>query len=136
MPYILVQAILYVAITYPMIGYEWSAYKVFWHLYASFSTFLYFVYLGMLIVSVSPNSLVASILATAAYTILNLFAGFLLPRPVSPSYTLLSFSCTREMKGSFVHVFDNAENTIFVLSENCYCYLNLVISMFFIFFSE
>ncbi|KAH7513560.1 hypothetical protein FEM48_Zijuj12G0213100 [Ziziphus jujuba var. spinosa] len=29
-PYILMQTILYVAITYPIIGYSWSAYKVFW----------------------------------------------------------------------------------------------------------
>ncbi|CAL5346773.1 unnamed protein product [Camellia sinensis] len=29
-PYILLQAILYVAITYPLIGYHWSTFKVFW----------------------------------------------------------------------------------------------------------
>eukprot|EP00261_Vitis_vinifera_P019270 XP_010649677.2 PREDICTED: pleiotropic drug resistance protein 3 [Vitis vinifera] len=85
-PYILLQAILYVAITYPMIGYYWSPYKVFWYFYATFCTFLYFVYLGMLIVSLSPNSQVASILATAAYTILNLFSGFLMPGPKIPKW--------------------------------------------------
>ena len=31
-------------------------------------------------------------------------------------------------------VFENTENTILVFSENCYCYLNLVFSVFFVFF--
>ena len=31
-------------------------------------------------------------------------------------------------------VFKNIKNTILVLSENCFCYLNLVVSLFFIFF--
>ncbi|KAK9288073.1 hypothetical protein L1049_016519 [Liquidambar formosana] len=85
-PYILLQAILYVAITYPTIGYYWSAYKVFWYFYATFCTFLYFVYLGMLIVSLSSNLQVASILAAAVYTILNLFSGFLMPGPKIPKW--------------------------------------------------
>jgi hypothetical protein len=84
-PYVLLQTILYVAITYPTIGYDWSVYKVFWYFYATFCTLLYFVYLGMLIVSVSSNIKVASIFATAVHTMLSLFAGFLLPGPVNPS---------------------------------------------------
>uniref|UniRef100_A0A5B6Z2Y3 Putative pleiotropic drug resistance protein 3-like n=1 Tax=Davidia involucrata TaxID=16924 RepID=A0A5B6Z2Y3_DAVIN len=85
-PYILLQAILYTAITYPSIGYYWSANKVFWYFYATFCTFLYFVYLGMLIVSLSSNLQVASILATAVYTILNLLSGFLMPGPKIPKW--------------------------------------------------
>jgi NhaP-type Na+/H+ or K+/H+ antiporter len=84
-PYVFLQTVLYVAITYPTIGYDWSTYKVFWYFYATFCTLLYFVYLGMLIVSVSPNIKVASILVAAVSTVLNLFAGFLLPGPVNPS---------------------------------------------------
>lgn len=83
MPYTMLQAILFVIITYPTIGYYWSATKVFWYFYATFWTFLYFVYLGMLIASLSTNLDVASILATAVYTILNLFSGFLMPGPVN-----------------------------------------------------
>ena len=82
-PYILVQAILFVVITYPTIGYQWSVEKVFWYFYTAFCTFLYFVYLGMLIVSVSPNLEIASVLSSAIYTVLNLFSGFLMPGPVS-----------------------------------------------------
>lgn len=82
-PYILVQAILYVSITYPMIGFYWSAPKFFWYFYTTFCTFLYFVYLGMLITSISANLDLASVLSTAVYTIFNLFSGFLMPGPVS-----------------------------------------------------
>ncbi|PON46935.1 ABC transporter-like [Trema orientale] len=85
-PYILVQAILYVVITYPTIGYQWSVHKVFWYFYTSFCTFLYFVYLGMLIVSLSPKLEVASVLSTAIYTVLNLFSGFLMPGPKIPKW--------------------------------------------------
>ncbi|KAK0607498.1 hypothetical protein LWI29_015832 [Acer saccharum] len=85
-PYILVQAIIYVAITYPMIGYYWSVYKVFWFFYATFCTFLYFVYLGMVMVSLCSSLEIASILATAIYTILNLFSGFLIPGPKIPKW--------------------------------------------------
>jgi len=82
-PYILVQSILYVAITYPMIGFHWSVQKVFWYFYTTFCTFLYFVYLGMMIMSMSSNLDIASVLSTAVYTIFNLFSGFLMPGPVS-----------------------------------------------------
>ncbi|KAL2338895.1 hypothetical protein Fmac_013341 [Flemingia macrophylla] len=85
-PYILVQSILYVAITYPMIGFEWSVQKVFWYFYTTFCTFLYFVYLGMMIMSLSVNLDIASVLSTAVYTIFNLFSGFLMPGPKIPKW--------------------------------------------------
>ncbi|KAK2646936.1 hypothetical protein Ddye_022131 [Dipteronia dyeriana] len=85
-PYVIVQAIIYVAITYPMMGYYWSAYKVFCFFYATFCTFLYFVYLGMVMVSICPSLEIASILAIAIYTILNLFSGFLIPGPKIPKW--------------------------------------------------
>ncbi|KAG2721210.1 hypothetical protein I3843_02G058000 [Carya illinoinensis] len=85
-PYVLLETVFYVAITYPTIGYQWSIYKLFWYFYATFCTLLYFVYLGMLIVSLSTNVEVASILATAVYTILNLFSGFLMPGPKIPKW--------------------------------------------------
>ena len=31
-------------------------------------------------------------------------------------------------------IFKNTENTILALSKNCYCYLNLVFFMFYVFF--
>ena len=89
-PYVILQTILYVALTYPAIGFYWSAYKVFWYFYATFCSLLYFVYLGMLLVSMSKSIDVASILAAAIYTILNIFSGFLMPGPVNPFNSSIS----------------------------------------------
>lgn len=66
-----------------MVGYSMSAYKIFWAFYAMFCTLLCFNYLGMLLVSLTPNIQVASILASSAYTMLILFSGFVVPKPVS-----------------------------------------------------
>ncbi|XP_058083528.1 pleiotropic drug resistance protein 3-like isoform X1 [Magnolia sinica] len=85
-PYILLQAILFVSITYPMIGYFWSAYKVFWYFYTTLCTLLFFNYMGMLLMSLSPNVQVASVLAAPCYTLLNLFSGFLIPGPKIPKW--------------------------------------------------
>ena len=81
-PYKLIQAVAYVIITYPMIGYYWSMYKIFWNFYAIFCTILYLSYLGMLLVSLTPSVMVASIIFSAFYTTFNLFSGFLIPKPV------------------------------------------------------
>ncbi|KAI3993041.1 hypothetical protein MKX01_009784, partial [Papaver californicum] len=75
-PYLFTRSLLYVIITYPMIGFMWSPYKVFWNLYAMFCMLLYFNYLGMLVVSITPNVQVAAILSASFFTMLNLFSGF------------------------------------------------------------
>ncbi|KAK1570799.1 hypothetical protein Q3G72_007162 [Acer saccharum] len=82
-PYLLVQAVTYVIVTYPMIGYYGSVYKIFWNFYGMFTTLLYFNYLGMVLVSLTPNFMIASILSSVFYTLFNLFAGFVIPQPVS-----------------------------------------------------
>lgn len=79
-----------------MIGYYWSVYKIFWSFYCMFCTLLCFNYLGMLLVSLTPNVQLAAIVASSSYTMLNLFAGFIVPKPVSllimfSYYTLLTF---------------------------------------------
>ncbi|KAG8363960.1 hypothetical protein BUALT_Bualt19G0076700 [Buddleja alternifolia] len=85
-PYLLGQTIAFTVITYPMIGYEWSAYKVFWYLYTMFCSLLYFNYLGMLLVSITPNFPIAAISQSSFYTLFNLFSGFLIPRPQIPKW--------------------------------------------------
>ncbi|KAM1961523.1 hypothetical protein ACFX16_021942 [Malus domestica] len=87
-PYAFTQAVIYVAITYPMIGYQWSAYKIFWSFYSMFCILLSFNYLGMLIVSLTPNVQVAAIVASASYAMLNLFSGFVIPRLQIPKWWL------------------------------------------------
>ncbi|GLT30454.1 hypothetical protein SLA2020_052530 [Shorea laevis] len=70
-PYLFSQAAVVLIITYPMIGYYASAYKVFWYFLAMFCTLLYFNYLGMALVSLTPNFLVAAIVSSVFYTLAN-----------------------------------------------------------------
>ncbi|KAJ0014149.1 hypothetical protein Pint_21125 [Pistacia integerrima] len=85
-PYIFVQAFVYVLITYPMIGFYWSMYKVFWIFYGMFMALLYFNYLGMLLLALTPNEMIASILSSVFYTLFNLFSGFFMPLPQIPKW--------------------------------------------------
>ncbi|KAI0488475.1 hypothetical protein KFK09_028308 [Dendrobium nobile] len=85
-PCILFLAATYTIITYPTIGYSWSANKLFWYFYLMFCTLLYYNYLGMLIMSLSPNVQVAAVLASAVYSILNLFSGFMIPKSHIPGW--------------------------------------------------
>ncbi|KAF7127114.1 hypothetical protein RHSIM_Rhsim11G0100700 [Rhododendron simsii] len=81
-PYLLAQAIVFSIITYPMIGYYWSAYKVFWYFYTMFCTLCCYTYVGMLLVAMTPSFPVAATLQSVFFIMFNLFSGFLIPRPV------------------------------------------------------
>uniref|UniRef100_J3NCE9 ABC transporter domain-containing protein n=1 Tax=Oryza brachyantha TaxID=4533 RepID=J3NCE9_ORYBR len=83
-PYVLVQLVLFMSIAYPMIGYAWTGVKFFWFFYTMFFTLLYFLYIGMLLVSITPNVQVASIFASMFYTTQNLISGFIVPPPRIP----------------------------------------------------
>ncbi|WOL10237.1 pleiotropic drug resistance protein 3-like isoform X1 [Canna indica] len=85
-PYIFVQAIIYVGIVYPSLGFDWSARKLLYYYYAIFCSLLCSTYLGMLLASLSATAELANILASAVYTLLSLFSGFLLPRPKIPKW--------------------------------------------------
>ncbi|XP_034574769.1 ABC transporter G family member 41 isoform X3 [Setaria viridis] len=87
-PYVFVQIMLFMFIAYPLIGYAWELAKFFWFLYTMFCTLLYFLYLGMMMVSITPNIQVASILASMFYTIQNLMSGFIVPAPQIPKWWL------------------------------------------------
>ncbi|OMP08902.1 ABC-2 type transporter [Corchorus olitorius] len=79
-PYLLAQTVLFVTITYGMIGYHVTAAKVFWYFYGIFFTVLYFNLLGMLLVSLTPDLAIAQALTATCYPMLNLFCGFLIPK--------------------------------------------------------
>ncbi|KAJ1273641.1 hypothetical protein BS78_05G000200 [Paspalum vaginatum] len=85
-PYVIVQTLLFTFIAYPMIGYTWEAAKFFWFMYTMFCTLLYFLYLGMMMVSFTPNIQVASILASMFYAIQNIMSGFIVPSPQIPKW--------------------------------------------------
>jgi hypothetical protein len=88
-PYAFIQALLYTIIVYPTIGYYWTAYKLLWFLYTTFCSILSFLYVGLLLVSVTPNVQVATILGSFFNTLQTLFSGFILPAPVSLDLCLL-----------------------------------------------
>ena len=92
-PYAFVQAMVYDVIVYVLIGFEWTAAKFFWYLFFTYFSLPYFTFYGMMTVAVTPNYHISSIIASAFYTIWNLFSGFIVPRPVSFStlFQLYSF---------------------------------------------
>ena len=82
-PYVAIQVLLFLFIAYPMIGYAWTTIKLLWFFYTMFCTLLYFVYLGIVVVSLTPNNQVATILSSMCFITQNLMAGFIVPGPVS-----------------------------------------------------
>uniref|UniRef100_A0A1J3CBG8 ABC transporter G family member 42 n=1 Tax=Noccaea caerulescens TaxID=107243 RepID=A0A1J3CBG8_NOCCA len=85
-PYSFLQSVICVTTVYPMVGYQWSVYKVFWSFYTIFCSLLIFNYFGMLLVVVTPNIHVAFTLRSSFYSIVNLFAGYVMPRPNIPRW--------------------------------------------------
>ncbi|KAJ0078967.1 hypothetical protein Patl1_23928 [Pistacia atlantica] len=85
-PYVCIQTIMFVIITYSMIGYHVSVYKIFWYFYAMLCTLMYYTYLGMMLTSLTPNYMVATMLAAASFSLLNLFSGFFVPQPHIPRW--------------------------------------------------
>ncbi|XP_037467333.1 ABC transporter G family member 41-like [Triticum dicoccoides] len=85
-PYVMVQVVMFMLIAYPMIGYAWTAAKFFWFMYTMSCTLLYFVYLGMMIVSLTPNIQLAFVLTAVCHSLQNLISGFLVPSPQIPRW--------------------------------------------------
>eukprot|EP01018_Ginkgo_biloba_P026515 Gb_28917 [translate_table: standard] len=79
-PYIFAQSVIYGALVYSMIQFDWTAVKFFWFFFIMFFTFLYFTYYGMMTVALTPNANIAAIVSSAFYGIWMLFCGFLIPR--------------------------------------------------------
>lgn len=86
-PYTLVQAIIYGVIVYAMIGDQWTAKKLFQNIFFLFSTLLYYIYYGMMLLAMSPNQESAAIVSGVFQAMWNLFAGFVIPRNVSSKTT-------------------------------------------------
>uniref|UniRef100_A0A0E0MMX0 ABC transporter domain-containing protein n=1 Tax=Oryza punctata TaxID=4537 RepID=A0A0E0MMX0_ORYPU len=85
-PYVFIQVVLYTLIIYPSIGYYWTAHKFIWFFYTTFCSSLSYVYVGLLLVSLTPNVQVATILASFFNTMQTLFSGFILPAPQIPKW--------------------------------------------------
>jgi len=82
LPHILAQALIYGIIVYAMMGFEWTAPKVFWNLYYTYFSFLYYTFYGMMTMAITPNPHIAAILSTSFYAVWCLFSGFIIPLSV------------------------------------------------------
>lgn len=60
--------------------------KFFWFLLFMFLTLLYFTYYGVACVALTPNLMMAAIISGAFYGLMNLFAGFVMPKPEFPGW--------------------------------------------------
>ncbi|KAJ4762881.1 ABC transporter G family member 36 [Rhynchospora pubera] len=83
-PYIFVQSLVYGCIVYAMVGFEWTLTKFFWYWFFMYFTFLYYTFYGMMLVGLTPNYAVASIISSAFNSLWNLFSGYLIPRTKIP----------------------------------------------------
>jgi hypothetical protein len=81
--YNILQGCLYTILIYSMIGYEWKADKFFYFLFFIIASFNYFTLFGMMLVALTPSAMIANILISFVLPLWNLFAGFLIVRPVS-----------------------------------------------------
>jgi hypothetical protein len=86
--YSIAQGILYTIPLYAMIGYEWKADKFFYFLFFLTCCFLYFSLFGAMLVTCTPSAMLASIVVSFSLTGWNIFAGFLVPRPVGISISV------------------------------------------------
>jgi hypothetical protein len=119
-PYVFLQAVIFTIITYPAIGFYWSINKVFCYTYTMFCTMLYFTYLGLLLVALTPNIQVASILASFCYNIMNLFSGFLIPQPNIPKWWIWFYwicPAAWSLQGFITSQYGDIEKEIIVFGE-------------------
>ncbi|KAF5454239.1 hypothetical protein F2P56_023919 [Juglans regia] len=120
-PYLFTETAIFVIVTYPMIGYYGSACKVFWYFYVIFFSLLYFNYLGMLLVSLTPNFTVAAILNPAFNTLFNLFSGFPMPKPKIPKWWIWLYYLTPtswSLNGLLTSQYGDIDKDIMVFGEN------------------
>ncbi|KAK3005004.1 hypothetical protein RJ639_016121, partial [Escallonia herrerae] len=119
-PYLFIQALIYVIITYPMIGYQWSASKVLWYFYNMLCTLMYCTYLGMMIASATPSIPLAASLHSTFYRFFNLFAGFIVPRPQIPKWWLWLYYLTPSswtLNGMLTSQYGDVQTEIMVFEE-------------------
>ncbi|CAL9225463.1 unnamed protein product [Arabidopsis halleri] len=119
-PYSFFQSIVYVIIVYPMVGYHLSVFKVFWSFYSIFCSLLIFNYFGMLLVVVTPNVHVAFTLRSSFYSIVNLFAGYVMPKPNIPRWWIWMYYLSPTswvLNGLLTSQYGDMEKEIFAFGE-------------------
>lgn len=82
-PYVLLQTVVFSVITYFMINFEKDAAKFFLYQLFMFLTFACHTFFGIMIIGLTPNQTVASVVSPAFFSLWNLLSGFLVPKPVT-----------------------------------------------------
>ncbi|XP_026403551.1 pleiotropic drug resistance protein 2-like isoform X1 [Papaver somniferum] len=82
--YLAIQTLVYSILFYSMMGFHWQVGKFLWFYYFMFTSFLYIVMFGMMMVALTPLPQLATICTATFLTIWNLFGGFLIPRMQLP----------------------------------------------------
>ncbi|KAJ9565282.1 hypothetical protein OSB04_001248 [Centaurea solstitialis] len=85
-PYIAIQTIVYGITTFFMIDFQRTIGKFLLYLVFMFLTFTYFTFYGMLAIGLTPSQQMAAVVSSAFYSLWNLLAGFLVPKPQIPGW--------------------------------------------------
>ncbi|KAG1335516.1 ABC transporter G family member 31 [Cocos nucifera] len=85
-PYVLVQSLIYGTIFYSLGSFEWTVTKFLWYIFFMYFTLLYFTFFGMMTIAITPNHIVAPIIAAPFYTLWNLFSGFMIVHKRMPGW--------------------------------------------------
>uniref|UniRef100_A0A1D1YAF0 ABC transporter G family member 39 n=1 Tax=Anthurium amnicola TaxID=1678845 RepID=A0A1D1YAF0_9ARAE len=83
-PYITVQILIISAVTYTMIGFQFTIAKLLWFMFFTFMNLAYFTLFGMMTAALTPTQEIASIFSFFLFILWNLFSGFFIPRTMIP----------------------------------------------------
>nr|CAB3453022.1 unnamed protein product [Digitaria exilis] len=84
--YMFIQVFMFSAVVYPMVGFEPTATKFFWFVLYMILSFIDFTLYGMMAVALTPNEEIATVLSFFIFLIWNVFAGFIVPRKMMPTW--------------------------------------------------
>nr|XP_020167918.2 ABC transporter G family member 43 [Aegilops tauschii subsp. strangulata] len=78
------QGVLYTVLFYGMVGFEWKADKLLYFTFFLAACFVYITLYGMMLIACTPSYLLATVLVSFTIMQWNIFAGFLISRPMIP----------------------------------------------------
>lgn len=90
------------------------------YFYCMFCTLLYYTYLGMLLIAITPSFPVAATMQSAFYMTFNLFSGFLIPHPQIPKWWIWLYyvvPTSWSLNGILTSQYGDVEKEITVFGE-------------------
>jgi ABC-type multidrug transport system permease subunit len=100
-PYVFFYCVIFIAIVYSMIQFQWEYAKVLWFFFFEYCNMLFFVYWGMISVAATPNPQAAVILATFPFSLFSLFSGFPITRKQMPVWWRWFYWCIPQAWGLY-----------------------------------